>query len=166
MTIITVKELLEYAVEDEHSVLAHTIFWGMTTQGISPEDDSEKLKELEFDREAISALVKNNVLGMGQIKLYVVRVSTEQFAFYFARNALEASSHHTRLFFQKPSTIVEAERLLHKYMYLADLDKNMMLVDYRKELLQFPVYIGHARANDHKLYRLDQQQQKGMNRVV
>lgn len=165
MTLISVKELLEYAVAGEHSVLAHTIFWGMTTQGISPEDDSEKLKTLPFDREAISALVQNNVLGMGQIKLYVVRVGAELFAFYFARNVLEASSHHTRLFSQKPSTIVEAERLLHKHMYLADLDKSMMLVDYRKELLQFPAYIGHAQANDHKLYRLDQQQ-KGLNRVV
>ena len=78
---ITVKEILEYAVEGEHSVLAHIIFWGMTTQGISPEDDSNKLKDLEFDREAITALVKNNVLGMGQIKLFVVKVSAELFAF-------------------------------------------------------------------------------------
>ena len=77
---------------------------------------------------------------------------------------LEANSHHTRLFSQKASSIVEAERLLHKSMYLADLDKHMMLVEYRNELLQFPAYIGHAEAGDHKLYRLDQQ--KGMNRVV
>lgn len=164
MTVITVKEILEYAVEGEHSVLAHMIFWGMTTQGISPEDDSNKLKDLEFDREAITALVKNNVLGMGQIKLFVVKVSSELFAFYFARNVLEANAHHTRLFSQKAASIVEAERLLHKSMYLADLDKHMMLVDYRKELLQFPAYIGHAEAGDDRLYRLDQR--KGMNRVV
>lgn len=164
MTAITVKELLEYAVEGEHSVLAHTIFWSMTTQGISPDDDSEKLKDLPFDEEAISTLVQNNVLGMGQIKLFVVKVRAELFAFYFARNVLEANAHHTQLFFQKPLSIVASERLLHKSMYLADLDKHMMLVDYRNELLQFPAYIGHAEAGDDRLYRLDQQ--KGMNRVV
>lgn len=164
MTVFTVKEMLEYAIEGEHSVLAHMIFWGMTTQGIAPEDDSSKLKDLEFDREAVNALVKNNVFGMGQIKLFVVKVSAELFAFYFARNVLEAHSHHTQLFYQKPLSLVEAERLLHKSMYLADLDKHMMLVDYRKELPQFPAYIGHAKAGDHKLYRLDKQ--KGVNRVV
>ena len=164
MTVITVREILEYAVEGEHSVLAHMIFWSMTTYGIAPEDDSNKLKELPFDREAISELVQKNVLGMGQIKLFVVKVSSELFAFYFARNVLEASSYHTRLFFQNPTSIVEAERLLHKSMYLADLDKHMMLVDYRNELLQFPAYIGHAEAGGHKLYRLDQK--KGINRVV
>ena len=164
MTVFTVKEMLEYAIEGEHSVLAHMIFWGMTTQGIAPEDDSNKLKDLDFDREAISALVINNVLGMGQIKLFVVKVNAELFAFYFARNVLEANAHHTQLFFQKPLSIVETERLLHKSMYFANLDKHMMLVEYRNELLQFPSYIGHAKAGDHKLYRLDQQ--KGINRVV
>ena len=165
MTAISVKELLEYAIEGEHSVLAHTIYWSMTTQGIAMKDDSQKLLDLPFDRDNISQLVQQNLLGMGQIKLYVVKVKADLFAFYFAHNALEASTHHSRLFYQKATCIVDAERSLYKYMYLVDIDKHMMLIDYRKELLQFPAYLGHAKANDHKLYRLDQQQ-KGMNRVV
>lgn len=164
MTAITVKELLEYAVEDEHIVLAHTIYWSMTTQGVTLDDDSQKLLDLPFEREEISQLVQSNILGMGQVKLYVVKVNSELFAFYFAKNVLEASAHHSRLFGHKVTNIVEAERLLYKHMYLVDIDKQMMLIDYRKELLQFPAYIGHAKAQDHKLYRLDQQ--KGARQVV
>lgn len=128
------------------------------------DDDSKKMDSLDFDQESISELIKKNVLGLGQIKLYVVTASKELYAFYFARNALEASSHHQRIFHQQPMNIVEAHRLLHKLMYLVDLDKEMFLIDYRKEVLQFPAYIGHAKAGEYILHRLDQQ--KGMSQVV
>lgn len=97
MTAITVKKLLEYAIEGEHRVLAHTIYWSMTTQGIALTNDSQKLLALPFDCDHISQLVQQNTLGMGQIKLFVVKVKVDLFAFYFARNALEASAYHSRL---------------------------------------------------------------------
>ena len=164
MTGITVKDLLDFSIDHEYSMMAHICYWAITTQNIRPEYDSKVLDQLVFDKQAITQLMEQNVLGLGQIKLYVVTVSKSLYAFYFARNGLEAASHHRRVFREQPHNVVEAPRLLHKLMYLPSIDKEMFLIDYRKGILQFPAYIGHARPGMYVLHRLDQQ--RGVSRVI
>lgn len=159
---ITVQNLLEYSIEQEYSMLAHTIFWAISSQNINPNDDSSVLKNIEFDQVAITNLMQQNVLGLGNIKLFVITVAKDIYAFYFAKTSFEALVHHSYLFAKKANQIVEAKRLMHTKMFWPDTDQEMKLIEYRKQLLDFPAYVGHARAGEHILYKL----QRGVSKVV
>ena len=128
MTVFTVKELLKYAIEGEHSVLAHTIYWSMTIQGITLTDDSRKLLDLPFDCDNISQLVQQNSLGMGQIKLYVVKVKADLFALsHSTLHVMPWKQVHIIVVYstKKLTCIVDAERLLYKYMYLVEIESKL-----------------------------------------
>nr|WP_054549348.1 hypothetical protein [Lysinibacillus sphaericus] len=161
--IITVKEILEYATEFELCRLAHQVFWAVSTQQINLADDSNKLLEVAYDELAVHEMTERNVLGIGRIKLYVVE-SFAQYAFYFASNSLEVSVMHCEKFGERTGAITEAHRLLTKVMYFADLDIHIPLIDHRKNIVQFPAYLGHAAAGQYILHRLDQH--KGVRGIV
>ena len=164
MTVITVKDLLDFSIEQEYNMMAHICYWAITTHQVGLEEDSTVLDQLTFDKGTIQQLMNQNVLGLGRIKLYVVTVNQSLYAFYFASNSLEAASHHKVMFREQPRNIAEAPRLMHKLMYLSNIDKEMLLIDYRKQVLQFPAYVGHARSGEYVLHRLDYQQ--GVSQVV
>lgn len=160
---ITVQELMAYCIDREYSLMAHTCFWAISTQGINPDDDSEKLKDLTFDQVAITELVKTNILGFGQVKLFGLELQNRIYAFYFAKTSYEALSLHRYLFGGSASKISEAKpRLLNTKMFWPDTEQEMTLLEYRKQLLDFPAYVGHARAGEHVLYKL----QRGVKQVV
>lgn len=162
-SLITVQEMLNHAVQYDHVILAHQVYWAITTQNIALTADSNCLKELEYDTDKIQQMAAENLLCIGRIKLYVVS-SGKMYAFYFAKDALEASMFHSKKFGEKVTQITEASRLLFKPMYLTDLDLETSLIEYRMSLVQFPAYLGHATAGKYILQRLDQQ--KGMRKVV
>lgn len=152
--LITVKEILEYATEFELCWFAHQVYWAVSTKQIQLEDDSNKLLEVAYDDAAVLEMTNRNVLGMGRIKLYVVK-SFGQYAFYFASDPLEVNMLHQVLFGEVAGAITEAHRLLTKVMYFADFDIQTSLIEYRKTIVQFPAYLGHAMAGQYHLYLLD-----------
>ncbi len=160
---ITVKEVLEYATEFELCWFAHQVYWAVSTQQIQLEDDSSKLLEVVYDDVAVREMTDRNVLGIGRIKLYVVK-SFAQYAFYFASDPLEVNMLHRVLFGEVAEAITEAHRLLTKVMYFADFDIQTSLLEYRKTIVQFPAYLGHAEAGQYNLYRLDLH--KGVRGIV
>lgn len=160
---ISVQELMAYCIDREYNLMAHTCFWAISTQGVSPEADSDLLKSMEFDQLAITELVKQNVLGLGQIKLFALQFKNNIFAFYFAKTSFEAIGLHRYLFGGSPLKIVEAKpRVLNTKMFWPDTEQEMTMLEYRKQLLDFPAYVGHARAGEHVLYKL----QRGVKQVV
>ncbi|WP_432702952.1 hypothetical protein [Lysinibacillus sphaericus] len=161
--LITVKEILEYATEFELCWFAHQVYWAVSTKQIQLEDDSNKLLKVAYDDAAVREMTNRNVLGIGRIKLYVVK-SFVQYAFYFASDPLEVNMLHQALFGEVAGAITEAHRLLTKVMYFADFDIQTSLLEYRKTIVQFPAYLGHAAAGQYNLYRLDLR--KGGRRIV
>lgn len=161
--LITVKEILEYATEFELCWFAHQVYWAVSTKQIQLEDDSNKLLEVAYDDVAVREMTNRNILGIGRIKLYVVK-SFAQYAFYFASDPLEVNMLHQVLFGEVPEAITEAHRLLTKVMYFADFDIQTSLLEYRKTIVQFPAYLGHAAAGQYHLYRFDLH--KGGRRIV
>ena len=157
---IRVNEVLEYSIANEYVVTAHAVFWALSAGLVTSEDDIDKLKGLDFDKAAVEALVQKNVLGLGAVKLYVVTCKNNWYAFYFARNVLELGSLHRGLFRQEPKQIVEARKLLYQFFIFEH--EEMMLIDYRKKILSFPAYIGHAKAQSKVLVRFD----SGVKKVV
>lgn len=156
---ITVQEMFDYCLEGEHVFLAHVVYWCIANQVVKPTDDSNLLKEVEVDLAAVKVMSKQNLLGLKIVKLYVIKDTKEFYAFYFASNSLEASSMHHQLFGAGES-IVEAPTLMHKLMYVEDIGDHVFLIDYRKRFVEFPVYIGHARAKEYTLQRMERQVSK------
>lgn len=159
MSQITVQEMFDFCLENENVFLAHLIYWSVQTKRVSLRDDSDCLKEIPVDMNTVKQYTEQNLLGMKLTKLYVVRDAKEYYAFYFARNGLEASSLHNQLFGTVQS-IIEAPSLMHRLMYVEHIDQHVFLIDFRKRFVQFPVYIGHARANEHIIQRMDGQVSK------
>ncbi|MER2107432.1 MAG: hypothetical protein ABS949_10885 [Solibacillus sp.] len=159
MNRVTVKDIFDYAIDREHMFLAHWAFLALQQKLVANDDDANCLKQLPLDMDAVKEFAERNVLGMRVIKLYVVRDTKEFYAFYFAKNSLEAMSLHQSVFGQAQS-IVEAPSLMHRLMYVQYIDEHIFLIDFRKRFVQFPVYIGHARANEHIIRRYDGQVKK------
>lgn len=155
--IITVKEMFDYAMEFDMKRLAHQIFWAITADKVQLTDDSNRLLKIHFDTETVQNMTEQNVLGLGRVKLYVVP-SFNWYAFYYAKNILEVSGLHKSLFNEHPSRIIESPSLQTKVMYFVDLDIEYALIDYKKTIVEFPIYLGHAAPKEYHLYRLDRQQ--------
>ncbi|MFJ7662393.1 hypothetical protein ACIQXW_08325 [Lysinibacillus sp. NPDC097162] len=119
--------------------------------------------EVVYNDAVVCEMTNRNVLGIGLIKIYVVN-SFEQYAFYFASDPLEVNMLHQALFGEVAGGITEAHRLLTKVMYFADFDIQTSLLEYRKTIVQFPAYLGHAAAGQYHLYRFDLH--KGGRRIV
>lgn len=152
--VITVKEVLDYATEFDMCRLAHQVFWAVSTNKVMLTDNSDRLLEIDYEAETIREMTDRNMLCIGRIKLYVIK-SYEQYAFYFANNPLEASMLHREKFGEATEHITEAKRLLTKVMYFADIDLETAMIDYRKSIVQFPAYLGHAAPGKYILHRLD-----------
>lgn len=152
--VTTVKELLDLAVECDMSGVAHHAWWAITQQGIKLQDDVDKLKNIPVDCEAIKELVSNNTLGIGRVKLFVVKApNSDLYAFYLAEQSLDATILHNDKF-GKCEKVINATRLLPNKMLFADTGLEMTLFEYRKKIIQFPAYLGHAKAKENVLYRL------------
>lgn len=151
----SVKEVFDLAIELDLYKLAHRVYWAITNQQVSLTDQSQKLAEIKFNENEISSLVERNVLGIGQVQLFVVQTQKSNwFAFYLSKSVLEAHSMHLKSFREKPVNIVKAERLMIPLMTFAEKDTEMSLYEYRKKLIEFPAYVGHAEAGRHVLYNL------------
>lgn len=152
--VTTVKEVLDLAVECDMSGVAHHAWWAITQQGIKLQDDIEKLKSIPINHEAINQLVTNNALGIGRIKLFVIKApGSDLYAFYLAEQSIDATMLHNDKF-GRVEKVTNATRLFPNKMLFADTGVEMTLFEYRKKMVQFPAYLGHARAKENVLYRL------------
>lgn len=154
---MTVDELLEGSVELEMKLVAHAIYWALCEGLVNGNDDATKFFQITLNQEAILRLAEENVLAIGKIQLFVICTSNEnQYAFYFAENVFSASQLHTSLFGEKVSRITNGSRLMLKPMYFAKQDCETTFLDYRKQVVEYPAYIGHAWANESVCYQLYQ----------
>lgn len=153
---VTVQEMFDYAIENDCSLIAHTLFWAIAQGEVSQEDDADKVKDLQRDDQAIQELIKSNVLGIGKIKLFVVETNHQDlYAFYLAENVLEANRLHEDKFREHDKRITRADRLMIPYMSFVSSEKEESLYEHRKSIVQFPAYVGHALAGEHVLHRLE-----------
>lgn len=152
---ITVKDMLDYALEIDLSHLAHSIYWAMLHHKISLDDDSELLKAIEYNDEEVQRMMEQNVLDVGRVKLFVMDTENDWYAFYLAEHSLDAYRLHEKLFRQPRHKLTRADRLMIKRMTFADTGAEESLCDYKKEVLVYPAYVGHAKAGERVLYRME-----------
>ncbi|PIC73683.1 hypothetical protein [Sporosarcina sp. P17b] len=151
---ITVKDMLEYAFEIDLSHLAHSIYWALMTNQITLQDDSEKLKGIEFDEAEVQRMMEQNILDIGKVKLFVMDTENDWYVFYLAEHSLDAYRLHEELFRQNQHKITRADRLMINSMTFADTGVEESLYDHKKDVLMYPAYVGHAKAGERILYRM------------
>lgn len=135
--------------------LAHRVYWAITQRVVSLDDNSDKLTMIQYDEMEIDNLTQRNMLGIGLVKLFVIKTQNANwYAFYLSKSSLEAHSLHSRLFRENPVSISSAERLMTPLMTFAETGEEMNLYEYRKSLIDFPAYIGHAEAGRHVFYKM------------
>ncbi|GEN83599.1 hypothetical protein SLU01_19110 [Sporosarcina luteola] len=152
---VTVREMFDFAIETDGLNLAHRIYWALSENLVQLEDDSEKLDAIHYDESAIYSMVERNVLSIGRIKLFVIQTSNEKwYSFILAENSLDAYRLYADLFREKPRKVTRSDRLMIPTMDIADTGQQTNLYEYRKNVVQFPAYVGHAEANTKVLYRM------------
>lgn len=153
---VTVREMFDYAVSIDLSRLAHSIYWALSKQLVQANDNSEKLQAVNFPKEQINKLVESNLLGIGRIGLFVIETKeSDWYAFHLAENALDATRLHRELFRESGGKVVRSDRLMIELMLTAD-GKEESLYERKKNIVQYPAYVGHARAGEHSLYKVVQ----------
>lgn len=152
---VTVQEIFDFAIETDGLMLAHRVYWALSENMVQLEDDSEKLQEINYDETAVNGMVERNLLGIGRIKLFVIQTSNEKwFSFILAENSLDAYRLYADLFREKPVKVTRSDRLMIPTMFIADTGKETSLYEYRKHVVEFPAYVGHAEAKTRVLYRM------------
>lgn len=149
----TVKEIFDYAVETDLSKMAHRVYWAISKQKVQLHDDSRLLDDVSYDESEITEMVERNMLGIGKVKLYVIEMpQRDWYSFYFAESSLQAYGLHTHRFGDAKGKVVHAERLMIPLMHFAESGKETNLYEHRKSIVQFPTFIGNAKAGEHVLY--------------
>ncbi|PIC80735.1 hypothetical protein CSV75_02805 [Sporosarcina sp. P18a] len=152
---ITVEELFDYAVDTDMSLTAHSIFWAITNHKVRMDEDCEKLKEIEFDQEAIQQPMKKNTLRIGEIKLFVVKSTQPNwYAFYLGKKEADAYRLHSETFRETGVKVTHADRLMPNLLTFAESGREESLYEYRKRVMQFPVYVGHVEAGKRLVHRV------------
>lgn len=154
---LTVSEFLEGAVEMNMSFVAHTIFWALKNGLVNSDDDSKRLFNIPLNELEIQQMTEQNLLGVEQVKLFVITTNKEGlYAFYFATDSLSAHSLHRKMFGDDIANITNGKRLWANIMHFTKHDMHTNFFEYRKQFVEFPVYIGHARARQDVCYYLIQ----------
>ena len=116
---ITVQEILHLAIETDMQDLAHRVFWAISEGKAKAGEDSKILDNIDYDNEAITKMIEQNVLNIGKVKLFVAETTEpEVFAFYYCENVLEAYALHQELFKERPKRLTNAPNLLGKVFHL------------------------------------------------
>lgn len=151
---ITVKDMLDYALEIDLSHLGHSIYWALMNQHIQLQDDSEHLKAIEFNETEVQQMMAQNLLDIGKVKLFVMDTENDWYAFYLAEHSLDAYRLHEQLFRERQYRITRADRLMIHLMTFAETGEEECIYDHKKEVLTYPAYLGHAKAGGRTLYTM------------
>lgn len=155
VNMVTVQEVFQLAIEIDMMHLAHRIFWAIAEGKVEVEDDSERLDAIDYDDEAITKMVAQNQLRIGKIKLYVAETTMpDQFAFYYSENVLEAHALHQNMFRETPKRLTNASHLMQKLFHFNETDAANILYFHRNKVVSYPYYLGHARARERVLVRM------------
>ncbi|WP_153722988.1 hypothetical protein [Sporosarcina cascadiensis] len=138
--------------DESKPLVAHDIYWAMTRDLIDP---ANAICSIPYDNEEVSRLEKENVLGLGSIKLYVIKTKTKDvFAFYFAEHSLNVFRLHEKKFREYDVTIQNVDRLMIKVIACAVTGEEEFLFERRRRIAEYPAYVGHAWAGEMVIHQI------------
>lgn len=155
MSMVTVNEVLQLAIETDMVHLAHRVFWAVANGKVQVDEDSLQLDAIDYDDEEISVMITQNTLAIGRVKLYVIETRTpDVFAFYYSENVLAANALHFEMFKETPKRLTNADHLMKKLFHFDETSTADILYFHRNKAVAYPYYIGHAWAGERRLERV------------
>lgn len=148
--------MFQHTVETDMIPLAHHVFWAVETGVVQWSDDSDLLKQVTYDEAAIQQMIRQNVLGIGKIKLYAAETKTPAlYAFYYSENVLDAHALHEQSFKESPKRMGDASHLLGRLFEFEAPGTSNILYFHRSEVAAYPYYLGHAWAGERRFFRIE-----------
>ncbi|WHY03303.1 hypothetical protein [Neobacillus sp. DY30] len=134
-----VKDLFLDTIQYEYSFVAHYLYHLLEEKKLSLNDDVSKIQSVTGDIHKVNELVVKNLLGIGEMNVYSMKMNTADFVFIFAPNLKDAIQFYHRTFFKPP---------LNCHQYSLDFDfyrgnEVISFRDMRKEIEQFPAIAGY-----------------------
>ncbi|MFB3167580.1 hypothetical protein P5G62_010710 [Neobacillus sp. 179-C4.2 HS] len=119
--------------------MAHYLYHLLDEKKISLDDDVSKIQLVKADIHKVNELVQNNLLGIGEMNIYSLKMNQTDFVFIFAANLKDAIHFYNRTFLRPP---------LNCHLYSLDVDfyicnDVISFRDSRKEIEQFPAIAGY-----------------------
>lgn len=139
-----VYEILSDAVEFDNPLLAHTIYYAIQKQLITPNDkfSMDAFDALtDNDYWIISDMVKDDYLKMRIIKLFAVPLNQKEFAFYLSKSHEDIEAIHFKHFKKKLTKLVDAYRMMDHILYFEDKKSYESFRDIAKQTIDFPSFV-------------------------
>ena len=135
----TVKELFDYAVKGEESLLAHYILFLLQEGEVTLESDKNAIKHDLADSAKFQNMWKSNYLCFDQIKIYSLKQSMKRFIFIFAKSPKEARGLYYQEYEHEPFNCME----LSPDQYVFHGNRFMTFREIKKEMQKFPCTLGY-----------------------
>lgn len=138
----TVKELLNDAITNDLSHLAHTIYYAVEQGIVKLEDSKENIPYDKLDYDVIIKMRKENILSVCDVKLYVVPMGNKRFAVYLARNEAGVYQIHNQRYGVQPAKVMDVSFKIDMTIYCQDTGKEESFWEIKNRVLHFPYFVG------------------------
>ncbi len=106
------------------------------------EDPASAIPYEQLDYEAIQKMSDENRLMMCGIKLFIVPMGSKRFAIYLAEREDEVRAEHQKVYGELALTILDVSDKMDAEVYCEDTQKWHSFRDLKRQVLQFPYYVG------------------------
>lgn len=138
----TIQALFEDVLFYDEPYTAHLIYYSVKKGKVNLQDPVSKLYDMHLtveEQTEISRMKEQDVLAMRKIKLYAIKRNATTYAFYFAKNPLEARELHHQIYGQWENRIVDAyNQMIDKGLYFQDTKETKTFRELMKETVEFP----------------------------
>jgi hypothetical protein len=134
-----VKDLFLDTIQYEYSFMAHYLYQLLAEKKLSLDDDISKIQLVKADIHKVNELVQKNLLGIGKIKIYSLKMTTTDFVFIFATSRKQAIDFYNRTFLQPPLNCQDYSLDIEFYRG----NDVISFRDMRKEIEEFPAIAGY-----------------------
>ncbi len=141
-----VKELLYDAVTYDEPYLAHAIYYAVQKGIVKLEDPASSIPYGQLDYEAILKMRDENRLMMCDVRLFIIPMASKRFALYLAGKEDEAREEHHKHYGVLALNIIGGSRKMDTETYCEDTKKWQSFRDLKRQVLQFPYYVGEMGA--------------------
>lgn len=138
---MTLRQLLNDAIEWDEPKLAYAIYWA-STQGFDLNNSFDDLKQLAIDFSEVDKLVQLDPLGISKIKMYSCK-DGDGFHLIFAERIEDARGMLINNFGRIPNAVIDVSHGFDKHFYDATTRKFEWVRKVKNETISFPHYYGY-----------------------
>lgn len=129
-----------YAIEEGHTLLAHSLFLAIQRNLVGPEEDIDDLDLRMLPAKDCIAADRENILNIHSIKLYAVPVESD-FAMYLAHDPIEVKNEHYKKFHSNATQVFDMTTKMHTDIFDVQTGITESFYDIQKRNVEFPAFV-------------------------